>query len=94
MIRLPAPTAVRVYPPPPPTIMWLKTPAAPERAGGTLPESAAQEEEHEDPMVLCRECLFPVTREEAQTTISGGFQHTFANPAGIVFTIGCFREPR
>ena len=91
MMRLPIPTAVRVSTPPPPAIMWLKTPAAPERSDGTLPGSAVQEEEREDPMVLCRECLFPVTREEAQTTMSGGFQHSFANPAGIVFTIGCFR---
>ena len=42
--------------------------------------------------VLCRECLHPVTREEDRTEIHGAHQHTFANPSGIVFTIGCFRS--
>jgi hypothetical protein len=47
-------------------------------------------EEAEERLILCRECLFPITREEEQTSMSGASQHTFANPAGIVFTIGCF----
>ncbi len=42
--------------------------------------------------VLCRECLHPVTREQDRTQVHGAHQHTFANPSGIVFTIGCFRS--
>lgn len=41
--------------------------------------------------VLCRECLHPVTREVDRTVVHGAHQHTFANPSGIVFTIGCFQ---
>ncbi len=74
-----------------PAAMWLKTPAAPEKRNGTDPESAVETEESEERLVLCRECLFPITREEARTSMAGDFQHTFANPAGIVFTIGCFQ---
>jgi hypothetical protein len=75
---------------PPPAALWLKTPAAPEKGDSTAPGDAVREEERDERLILCRECLFPITREEARTSISGAFQHTFANPAGIVFTIGCF----
>ena len=73
----------------PPTI-WLKTPPAPEKGDETAPEGSPLAEETEERFILCRECLFPITREEEQASISGTFQQTFANPAGIVFTIGCF----
>ena len=77
-------------PQPLPAVFWLKTPAAPERGGGTDPDSAVQEEVEDERLILCRECLFPITREEEQSEMAGAGQHTFANPAGIVFTIGCF----
>ena len=41
--------------------------------------------------ILCRECLHPVTREQDRTEVHGAHQHTFANPSGMVFTIGCFQ---
>ena len=68
----------------PPTI-WLKTPSTPEKGDGTAPENSPLAEEAEERLILCRECLFPITREEEQTSMSGASQHTFANPAGIVF---------
>ena len=73
-----------------PAILWLKTPTAPEKGDDTEAEIAVEEKETEERLILCRECLFPITREEEQTSMSGASQHTFANPAGIVFTIGCF----
>ena len=73
-----------------PTVMWLKTPTAPRKEDDTAPESDDQAEAEEERLVLCRECLFPVTREEEQNEWGGSRQHTFANPSGIVFTIGCF----
>jgi hypothetical protein len=82
----------RPAPPASPAALWLKTPAAPDTGDAAAPESAVQTEETAEPLILCRECLFPVTREAAQTSMAGSFQHTFANPAGIVFTIGCFKS--
>jgi hypothetical protein len=76
---------------PPPPDLWLKTPAAPKKSDGTAPASETREEEEAERLVLCRECLFPITREEDQSEMAGARQHTFANPAGIVFTIGCFQ---
>jgi hypothetical protein len=53
---------------------------------------AGQESPQEDPFILCRGCLHPVTRPAERIEVQGGHQHTFANPHGIVFDIGCFRE--
>lgn len=70
---------------------WLlKTePPGRNRDPETAPEETAEAKETR--RVLCRECLHPVTREQDRTEVHGAHQHTFANPGGIVFTIGCFQ---
>lgn len=75
-----------------PVIYGLKTPAAPEKSGAADPQSATKEDPAEERLILCRECLYPITREEERREMAGAQQHTFANPAGLVFTIGCFRS--
>lgn len=64
---------------------------------GRLPGGQRQPSEDPDPevsdgepFIRCRECLFPVTRDEDRISVNGAHSHTFANPAGIVYTIGCF----
>ena len=42
--------------------------------------------------LLCRQCLSVITRQSEQVEVGGFFRHTFANPHGIVFEIGCFRS--
>ena len=42
--------------------------------------------------LLCRECLKTVTYEKERIEIHGSHHHTFANPHGIVYEIGCFRS--
>ncbi len=61
---------------------------------GRTPESVPEDNTavKEERRVLCRECLHAVTREQDRTEVHGAHQHTFANPSGIVFTIGCFRS--
>lgn len=41
--------------------------------------------------LLCANCLNLVTSRRAAMTVDGSHQHTFANPSGMVYTIGCFR---
>lgn len=41
--------------------------------------------------ILCRQCRQMVTHASERISVRGGHQHTFANPHGIVFEIGCFR---
>jgi hypothetical protein len=44
------------------------------------------------PMIACRHCGHPITRPEEALAVDGTQRHTFANPHGIVFEIGCFRS--
>jgi len=50
-------------------------------------EEEASEEEH----ILCRQCHNVLTSLNEQIELQGSQKHTFANPHGIVFEIGCFR---
>lgn len=74
-----------------PPAVCFKSPAAPEKGDRAAPGPAVEMEAEQERLVLCRECRFPITREEEQREMGGARQHTFANPAGIVFTIGCFQ---
>lgn len=65
---------------------------------GTEGETAIVEKEAEDPApeeeeyILCRQCRQAITRPDDRLSIQGAHRHTFANPHGIVFDIGCFRS--
>ena len=52
------------------------------------PETQSREEE----VILCRLCSSIITRSAHQTLVGATFSHTFANPHGHVFEIGCFTE--
>jgi len=41
---------------------------------------------------LCRQCNLVITDSAEIIEVAGGHQHTFVNPEGIVFEIGCFRN--
>lgn len=60
---------------------------------GKMPENQPDPEEKEDDeLIVCRQCLQIVTRPEERMEVDGSHVHTFANPQGIVFEIGCFRS--
>ena len=42
--------------------------------------------------LLCAACANPVTGRDLRVEESGAHQHTFTNPAGFTFTIGCFSD--
>jgi hypothetical protein len=42
--------------------------------------------------IVCRQCLHGITASAERTLVNGAHTHTFANPEGIVFEIGCYRE--
>ena len=71
----------------------LRIPA--EKPGGDLPDGFVAEEVEEkqgdeEAHILCRNCHFIITLPTERTVIDGLHKHTFANPHGIVFEIGCF----
>ena len=61
--------------------------SVPELAEKEAPEPSPDEEEY----ILCRQCRQAITRPAERITVQGAHQHTFANPHGIVFEIGCFK---
>lgn len=40
----------------------------------------------------CKHCNSKITLDSEQIQVAGGFQHTFLNPAGNIFHIGCFQK--
>jgi hypothetical protein len=64
---------------------------SPRRPGGALrPSEKTAPVDHEDRLLLCAACGHGITSASACTTRSGRHSHTFANPHGFVFHIGCF----
>lgn len=47
-------------------------------------------DQEEEAWYLCRTCHQQITRPSHQIQIQGDHRHTFANPSGAVFDIGCF----
>ena len=41
---------------------------------------------------FCAACTTRVARHDAAIEIAGAHRHRFANPAGVAFEIGCFRD--
>jgi hypothetical protein len=79
----------------PSLIHHLRQPAErPQRRRPPEPGAGAAEEKspQEEPFILCRGCLHPITRPAERISVQGQHRHTFANPYGIVFEIGCFRS--
>jgi hypothetical protein len=73
----------------------LRTPADGGKSGGAgsapreTPETRAAETEAP---IVCRQCRHPVTRPQERVAMAGSHRHSFANPEGLVFEIGCFRQ--
>lgn len=42
--------------------------------------------------IFCKTCGLPVTDKKQKISVQGSHRHTFFNPAGIVFELGCFRQ--
>jgi hypothetical protein len=55
-----------------------------EPAGDHLPE--------EQEYILCRQCRQALCSPADRITMQGTHRHTFANPHGLVFEIGCFKN--
>lgn len=74
------------------SLLYLR--GASEGAGRTVIDAEDQdEEEHEEHRVLlCRACSHTITSEKRSIEMNGSHRHTFFNPAGIVFELGCFSE--
>lgn len=61
-----------------------------ETRGGLLTSNSEWPEEKEERLVHCRTCRMAVTSSANSILVNGRHHHTFPNPLGIVFEIGCF----
>ena len=71
----------------------LRPPSTPKKSDPHTSPSG-QDQSAEAPMeaVVCRQCLHEITSVDQIRQIRGAHIHTFANPEGIVFEIGCYRD--
>lgn len=62
------------------------------RGPGQQPETDTTDDglDHQGRALLCRACGLPITRASVAIPKNGAHEHTFFNPAGIVFLLGCF----
>ena len=48
--------------------------------------------EDEEPWFRCAQCGHGLAPERARIEVDGAHEHVFTNPAGVTFTVRCFRE--
>ena len=77
----------------PNSVFCLRTP--PESDNGTMPDVLIEDETEkkileDEEYILCRQCMHVITSPAERIVVEGAHKHTFANPHGIVFEIGCF----
>lgn len=81
--------------PPPTTTYRLRLPGD-LPSSEVLSETGAAEKDAEAPeeeaYIVCRQCRRAITRSGERISVQGGHRHAFANPHGLVFDIGCFRN--
>ncbi|PYQ12811.1 MAG: hypothetical protein DMF80_17925 [Acidobacteria bacterium] len=63
-----------------------------EPASTVRPAASSSEEEASGRVLACAGCRLPVTTSAARMEVAGSHEHTFANPAGFSFRIGCFSD--
>jgi hypothetical protein len=56
----------------------------------TRPESESREDRGS--RLACSVCLQPITATAARIVVDGDHDHTFTNPEGVRFHIGCFSD--
>lgn len=51
-----------------------------------------QKQADSDRAICCKTCGHSITSRNHKKTVGGSHSHTFFNPAGIVYEIGCFKQ--
>lgn len=67
----------------------------PENQDDEMPVSVIEDELEDETLeieeyIRCRQCRNILASPDDRISVQGSHQHTFANPHGIVFEIGCF----
>jgi len=73
---------------------WLRQECGRKRARKTVVTTWADEQEMPEEAIFCRACGAVVTARRESIEVAGTHTHTFFNPAGIVFELGCFKQAK
>lgn len=57
-----------------------------------LAANKERQSEKDDARLLCANCGCVITSPSQRISVDGSHHHTFTNPVGLVFEIGCFRD--
>jgi filamentous hemagglutinin family protein len=57
-----------------------------------LEKDQDKKNEFTENFILCRSCNHKITTLKEKISINGFHNHTFANPNGVIFDIGCFKN--
>lgn len=71
-------------------ILWMLKSSGNAPDSGTTIKSEKKFGLKEYHVIICRECGNPVTAPHFVITVNRHHRHTFINPAGITYQIGCF----
>ena len=63
-----------------------------ERLDKAVEDEASDRAPRKEESIVCRHCLQLITSPAESIEVQGSHRHTFANPRGILFQIGCFRS--
>lgn len=55
-------------------------------------DDPSEEDHNTFPILRCRACNKEITSDSLRIKIAGSHQHTFFNPVGIVYELGCFAK--
>jgi hypothetical protein len=72
-----------------PRLLLKREPLAPS-ASTSQPALRSTTESGERRFLACAQCLSQITTPGAAISVSGSHEHTFSNPEGLRFRIGCF----
>jgi len=73
--------------------MFFKEPGEKSVTGSSIVvDDQAEDEEKAERILLCKQCDAGIARDKDRLSRDGKHLHTFFNPAGIVYEIGCFRQ--
>jgi hypothetical protein len=64
----------------------------PDRHGEQLIQEEDEEKKEEEKHILCAQCRAVITSPHERIEVQGAHEHTFFNPYGIIFQIGCFLQ--
>lgn len=76
----------------PPEVFFRDDAGRPGGRSRTIVDDGDDSEQEQEKALFCKMCDAPITTDKQRFSKNGKHLHTFFNPAGVVYEIGCFRD--